>query len=264
MPRSVWVAAVGPWVQGVILLLGMFTHSLYADDDCNLVVGWEPWHPYQYIDDSGELTGFDIEVLAAIAELTQCTFDFKQINWARGIVEVESGILDVLMAANITPERSQWAYFSDHYLSSTVVLFVRPGESSQYPFKSMRDIANFDFRLGVGRGVIYNDEFAELIKVPEFEKRLVYIPTAEMQQYQMLQTQRVDGYLRSITTLGSLPEVLGSDLKLEIHPLPVQSSRLHIMFSKNSVNEETVMRINNGLRSLREDGTLDSFLKKYF
>ncbi len=32
-------------------------------EDCTLVVGWDPWEPYQYQDLGGELRGLDVELI---------------------------------------------------------------------------------------------------------------------------------------------------------------------------------------------------------
>lgn len=241
--------------------------SAYAEqvaDECTLIMGWEPWHPYQFIDTQGVLTGFDIEFVEAIASSIDCIVDYHEVNWARGLVDLKNGRLDLITNANFTEERSTWAHYSDPYRDSSIVIFMRKGESKLYPLESLLDMVGTNFRLGIGRGVIYSKELTELSEQTEFNRHLVYIPTSEMQQYQMLQTSRIDGFLRSVTAMESLQKMVGSEINLEIHPLIIGDAKLHIILSKKSVSTELYIRFNQGFHSIMNNGVLDSLIAKYF
>lgn len=246
-------------VISLLMLLGCLSVSGFAaantnTDDCSMTMGWEQWKPFQYRDDESILTGFDIELVRAVFTDLGCRLDFKEINWARGIVETRSGEMDVLPHADYTDERADWAYFSDAYREVSQVLFVKPGGSQMYPFKEPSDIMGSDFRMGVGRGVYIGEEFAELMADAEFMKHIVHIPTDEMQQYKMLHAGRVDGYVRTATAMKSLQELLGEELRLEIHPLPILTSRQHFLFGKKSVSKHFVDRFNASLEKIIETG----------
>ena len=233
-------------------------------DECTLSMGWEPWHPYQYEDEQGKLTGFDIDFIEAIASSIGCTVTYREINWARGLVDLKNGDLDLITNANFTEERSVWAHYSDAYRDGSIAIFMRKNESQQYPIESLADLKNTDFRLGIGRGVIYCDEVTELSADPEFKKNLVLIPTSELQQYNMLQVSRIDGFLRSITALKSLHELIGDDINLEAHPFRVGGGEQHVILSKRSVTPAQFDQFNEGLRIIQQNGVLDSLLSKYF
>lgn len=248
----------------LLLLLLPFEGVSGNEDKCVLRMGWESWHPYQYLDESGELTGFDIDFISAIGKLIDCDVAFQEVNWARGMVDIENGNLDLIPNANFTEERSQWAHYSEPYRDNSTVMYIRKGELELYPFKSLSDIIGTEFRLGVGRGVVYGEKFLALTQDPDFQKHVQYIPTAEMQQYEMLQAGRIDGYLRSITAMKSLKDLLGSDINLQVHPVPVVSDRLHVVFSKKSVSAELVERFDEGLRTIQNNGLLERLVADYF
>lgn len=247
-----------------VLCLLMLSGSLFASglaaantpaENCSMTMGWEQWKPFQYRGDESTLTGFDIELVRTILNDLGCQLNFKEINWARGIVETRSGKMDMLPHADYADDRAEWAYFSEPYREVSQVLYVKPGGSDMYPFKKPADIMRSDFRMGVGRGVFIGDRFAELMTDAEFSKHIVYIPTDEMQQYKMLHAGRIDGYVRAATAMKSLQELLGEELRLEIHPLPILTSRQHFLFSKQSVNQDFVDRFNASLNKVIESGT---------
>jgi len=249
-----------------IVIYAFLTPSAGAADTqpCVMKMGWDLWPPYQYIDESGKLTGFDIDFISAIGKLMDCEVVYQEVNWARGLVDLENGNLDLIPNANFTEERSVWAHYSEPYRDSSIVMYIRKGELELYPYQSLKDIAGTEFRLGVGRGVVYSDEFSMLQKNPEFRERLQYIPTSEMQQYEMLQAGRIYGILRSITALKSLHDSFGQGFNLEIHPMPVVSARQHVIFSKKSVSAEKVERFNESLRTIQKNGLLDRLAANYF
>ena len=179
-------------------------------------------------------------------------------------MDIEHGNLDLIANANFTEERSVWAHYSDPYRDSSIVMYIRKGESELYPFKSLIDIAGTEFVLGVGRGVVYSDEFTELLANPQFSDRLQIIPTSDIQQYEMLQAGRIDGFLRSITALKNLEDELGRAINLEVHPIPVVSARQHVIFSKKSVTAELVQRFNAGLRTIQNNGLFERLVDSYF
>ena len=232
--------------------------------ECTLTMGWEPWHPYQYIDTQGLLTGFDVEFIEAIASSIDCSVIYREVNWARGLVDLKNGDLDLMTNANYTQERSEWAHYTEPYRDSSIVIFMRKGEPRLYPLDSLSDIADTDFRLGIGRGVTYSDELTKLSKNTQFKRRLVDIPTAELQQYEMLQALRIDGFLRSITAMESLRKLVGSEINLEVHPLTIGGEKLHVMLSKKSVSTELYDRFSEGMHTILDRGILDSLLAKYF
>lgn len=235
-----------------------------ANNDCVLTMGWEPWKPYQFVDDSGELTGYDIDLVKAVVEDMDCTLRLKQINWARGVIETKSGSLDMMAHADFTEERNTWALFSDPYRDNSIVLYVRKGESEHYPFASLQDIVGSDFRLGAGRGVYLGDAFEELLSDEAFRKQVFYIDTDEMQQYRVLKAKRVDGFLRSKTALDNLRKALGEDADIEIHPLPIFTSKQHVMFSRKNITQTLVDRFNASLTQIRSTGVYADIEAKYF
>ena len=102
------------WILILILILltalGLLTGKIHAASDstteCELVMGWEPWEPYQYLDNNNQLVGFDIDLITTITSGMGCTLKFKELVWARGLVVIESCIIDMLAHADYTDERN--------------------------------------------------------------------------------------------------------------------------------------------------------------
>ncbi len=145
---------------------------VFAESSCVLKMGWEPWKPYQYIDENKQLTGLDIDLIRAIVKNMGCEVQLEKTPWRRQLFEAEYGRMHLVASASMTEERKKWAYFSESYREHKRVLFVLKGTVNRYQFESLKDIIGTDFNLGVVRGVYQGEEFARLINSPQFKKQV--------------------------------------------------------------------------------------------
>lgn len=98
-----------------------------------LVVGTEgTYRPFSYHEDgSGELTGYDVEVIRAVAEELGVEVRFEETQWDAIFAGLEAGRFDVIAnQVSITPEREEAYTFSEPYTYSPGVIVVREGDDS--------------------------------------------------------------------------------------------------------------------------------------
>ena len=89
------------------------------------------FRPFEYIDNSGELVGIDVEILAAIAKDQGFTYSIEPLGFDASIAACQAGMKDGMMAgASITEERkgSGWI-LSDGYFNATQSMAVAQGVS---------------------------------------------------------------------------------------------------------------------------------------
>lgn len=101
-----------------------------ADNDSIMHVGVffdEP--PFESLDSSGDLVGFDIDLMRAIAEEAGFKDRLKFVetrDWTSIFHDVAEGKFDmVISAATITEERQELVNFSDPYFQSGLAIVVR-------------------------------------------------------------------------------------------------------------------------------------------
>ena len=94
-----------------------------------LKVGVEgTYPPYTYHDESGELTGFDVEVAKAIAEKLGVEAEFTEADWDSLLAGIDSGRLDtVINAVSVTEEREEKYDFAGPYFYITQQVVVKKG-----------------------------------------------------------------------------------------------------------------------------------------
>src|SRR5512136_2547406 len=90
--------------------------------------------PFESVDASNNVVGFDPDLMAAIATAAGFMAEFVNTRWDGIFVALASGEFDAVMsAATITEERKQTVEFSDPYFDAGQVVTVKQGSKIALP-----------------------------------------------------------------------------------------------------------------------------------
>jgi polar amino acid transport system substrate-binding protein len=229
-----------------------------------LIMGWEPWEPYQFRDAEGEVAGFDIELMRAVLERMGCGLELREIPWSRHLRELERGTVDLAAGVTRTDEREEFAYFSAPYREDTIALWIRAADAGSFHFTDLADLAGSAFRLGITRDYNYGGAYAGLLADPEFDPGQLQEVNTEEQNYDKLLKGRIDGFLADPANVRVYLRDHGLEGKIVPHPVPVFASWSFVMFSKKTVTPELVDAFDRALAVVRRDGAYDQIRAKYF
>jgi len=106
-----------------------------ADEAETLVVATEAaYPPFEMIDEAGNITGFDAELMTAVGEAAGFQVELRNMAWTGLIPALESEEADcVISAMTITDERAQAVTFSDPYFTAGQVIAVMEGTAIAGP-----------------------------------------------------------------------------------------------------------------------------------
>jgi len=175
---------------------------------------------------------------------------------------IRSGSIDMVAGASKTKSREKFAYFSDNYRHESFILYVRAGETEKYANKTLKELLDGEFKLGVTEDYIYGQQANDLQDDPIYKNKFVYVPMTEMNYFNLLQNQ-IDGFLEDPFVAAFTIKRKGLQGQIEAHPLEVHSGDVAMMFSKKSVQKETVTAFNQALARLKENGEYQKILAKY-
>jgi polar amino acid transport system substrate-binding protein len=107
-----------------------------------LIIGTDAtFPPFEFVDENGTITGFDIEMTTAILTDLGYEVEIKDMGFDQLINAVQTGIIDVIAAGmTIDEERSQQISFSIPYYSSNQSVLVR--SDSTITIVNYSDFAN--------------------------------------------------------------------------------------------------------------------------
>jgi polar amino acid transport system substrate-binding protein len=208
--------------------------------------------PFESVDASGNIIGFDPDIMAAIAEETGFEYELVNTRWDGIFVALQSGEFDaVISAATIKPERAEIVDFSDPYFNAGQMIAVRMQDKDQ-----ITGVADLDGRkVGVQLGTtgdmwLTENTKAEVIRYDEITLA-----------FQALGNGDVDAVFNdgptSAEIVQSNPELgatlVGEPLTDELYGVAV-----------NKGKPELLKMVNEGLAAIRADGTYDQIYEKWF
>ncbi len=226
-------------------------------------MGWDPWKPYQYLDNNKKLVGLDIKLIGSTIEHMGCEIKYVKIPWKRLLLSVKDGSIDFAAGVSKTNERSAWGYFSHTYRKSDIGLFILKEDKHKYPYDSLTTLfKNIRFSVGMLRGAYIGEEVKMLLNNPKTRESFELV-SIETQNPKKLLVNRIDGFLADkVTGRQYLRELEGLYMAV-IHPMHVFSSDLHLLFSKQSTSQKLVDKFNKSLSVLQKNGAHQKIFNEY-
>ncbi|MDD6383516.1 MAG: amino acid ABC transporter substrate-binding protein [Selenomonadaceae bacterium] len=104
-----------------------------------IIVGLDDnFPPMGFKDESGEITGFDVDLAKEASKRLGREVEFKAIDWSSKEAELKSGRVNVLWnGLDITDKRKENMLFSDPYMDNSQIIFVKKGTAGITDEKSL-------------------------------------------------------------------------------------------------------------------------------
>ncbi len=129
------------------------------------------WEPYIIVNQAGEISGYDSEILAHINEVTGANFVIKVGSWSDMQEQAKTHVIDGLTTGAAIEKRKSYLNFSEPYLTLRKSVFVSLG--NHLNIQSPQDLAGK--RIGIQKGNLADLETAK--QFPDSE--VVYFDTVE-------------------------------------------------------------------------------------
>lgn len=210
--------------------------------------------PYEMTNDSGGFEGIDVEIAEKIAAKLGLELVVDDMDFSSVLTSVQGGKADIAMAGlTVTPDRQKNVDFTDSYATGVQVVIV-PEDSD---IKTIDDLAK-DKMIGTQEGTT---GFIYCSDTPEnggFGEDHVIAYTNGATAIQALLAGKVNAVV-----IDSQPakEFVAANDGLKILETEFVSEDYAIGVSKD--NPELLEAVNNALKELIEDGTVQEILDKY-
>jgi polar amino acid transport system substrate-binding protein len=207
--------------------------------------------PFEFVDESGELAGFDIEMMNAIAEEAGFEIEWVNTKWDGIFVALASGEFDaVCSAATITEERLETVDFSDPYFNAGQMIAVRADETA---ITGADDLAGkkVGVQLGTTGDIWLSDETdAEVVR---FEENTL--------AFQALANGDVDA---AVADSPVVYEIVQANPEMNLKVLSETYTDEFYGIAVNKDKPEVLEAINKGLAAIKASGKYDEIFAKYF
>ncbi|KRW80799.1 transporter substrate-binding domain-containing protein [Marinobacter sp. P4B1] len=231
--------------------LAMMTGTAQAQD---LRIAFDiPYEPFEYRDDNGELTGFEVELATAMCEELQANCEFVIQAWDGMIPGLLARKFDLIMSSmSITPERAERVLFSEPY-------YITPGgwfgpESFNTDVTDMD--AMKDKTVGVQRGTTMDTYVTEnmggVVNIKRYTTAEDMVLDLEGQRLDVVFVDYPVGEQTVLNKEGY--KEVGEPVKL--------GEGVGVAMRKRDA--KLADDVNAALKKLKEDGTYDTIMQKYF
>mgnify|MGYP001069545044 CR=1 FL=1 len=207
--------------------------------------------PFEYVDEAGDIVGFDPEIFDAIAKAAGFEYEFVNTRWDGIFVALASGEFDaVCSAATITEERAKTVDFSDPYFDAGQMITVRADETE---IVTADDLAGKKAAVQLGTtGDIWLTEQTEAEVMRYDENTLAF---------QALATGDVDAAVADGPTAIEIVKA-NPEMKLKVLDGVYTEEQYGIAVIKD--RPEVLEAINAGLAAVKALGIYDQIYDKWF
>lgn len=250
-----------PWIIGAVVVLvlvvglgawGLSRGGSSQGNGEHLVVATEgTYAPFSY-QDGGQLTGYDIDVIKAVAKKAGLSLTFKQTEWDSIFAGIDAGRFDLVAnEVTVNPDRQAKYLLSSPYSRSTGVLVVAKNNHSITSFADVKGRTAAQSLTSNWADEARKDG-ANIQAVGEWAQAADDIATG-----------RVDLAINDkLAVLDYLRKNPNANIKIVATAPGTQDQAF--LLSRSAVHQRDLEKINRALAALEADGTLASIGKKYF
>ena len=274
MKKLIAVAMALCMLVGAVCLLG----SCDKADENTLVMATNAAFPPYEFKDGDKIIGIDAEIAQAIADKLGMKLEIVDVDFGAVLTGVSEGKYDMGMAGiTVTDERKESMDFSDTYATGVQVIIVNDGST----IATLDDLWNFDaegnpaslknpdIKIGVQQdptGDIYSSSalsgwgFNDLNDDESIKTDRVVRYKTGAEAIQALKTGKVDCVIidnepaKSFVAANEGIHILAGDNEYAVEDYAI---------CVDKGNSELLEKINNALKDLKADGTIDGIINKY-
>ena len=211
--------------------------------------------PFESMNPNGQIEGFDVDVMNAIAKEEGFKVSYHQQAWDGIFASLKAGDNDILISGiTITDERKQQMLFSEPYYKITQVILVPQGKS----IKSVEDLKKMD-KVGVTLGTT-GDLAAQKILGATSEKiiRLENLPL----MLKEVETGAVDAVISDSAVVADYVKKKGDKgfTMVEVPDFTVEYYGIAVRQDDKALMD----KINAGLKKIQANGEYAKISDKYF
>lgn len=251
-----WLLMIALFVMGVLLTgcgQNEKENDLFAQikEKGELKIGTEgTYPPFTFHDETGELTGFDVEIAKEVAKRLGVKPVFVETQWDAMFAGLDAKRFDMIAnQVGIRPDRQEKYDFSDPYITSAAVLVVH---------KENQQLKSFNDLKGKKAAQSMTSNYADLAR--SYGAEVVGVEGFN-QAIELLNSKRVDATINDkLSVLDFLKQK--PDAPIQIVATHDDASQSGLMFRKGS--DTLVEAVNKALKEMMEDGTYAKISEKWF
>lgn len=210
--------------------------------------------PFDTVDDQGNLIGFDFDLMDAIAEDQGFTVEYVDMAFGSIIPAIQAGQGDIITAGIfVTPEREEQVDFAEPYYSTDTAIVVKEDNDTikgADDFDNTMKVASQTANMAadMAQAMVDEGKLAEAVILDGFDTCFIQLINGDVDAV-FCQSAVANAYQKQqggVKIVGSVGETK------------------QVAFGVKKGNKELQDKITAGLNNLKENGTYDELVSKWF
>ena len=225
-----------------------------------LIVGTSPdFLPYEYLDETGNIIGFDIELMLEIGKRIGKRIEFRAMGFNEILEAVKNREIDAgLSAFTITTQRMQEVLFSMPYTTNAQVLVVKSDDFSWYDMYKEQIEEKLKNSIRIGACENYVGYFYAESMILQHESSLQGYPNFT-QAISALNEDEIDVIIMDRVVAQKAANLPENNIKVISETLTTENFGIPIAFSNLRLKEQ----IDKALQDMIEDGFIEALTVKW-
>lgn len=214
--------------------------------------------PFDYVDSSGNITGYDVDVIKEInKQLPQYKFEFVTGPWASVVPSLQANKTQIIAdQMSYSAERAKTFIFSESYFSTPNFIIVKKGRS---------DISTLDDLKGkvveVSNGDVKTTFLEQWNTANGNQLKLKYTENSQPDIYEDIAAGRADATINDKVMTEAIIKKNGVNVQLVGKPFNKGESVF--ILNKDQQGKEIKAAIDPIIKKFKEDGTLNKISQKW-
>ncbi len=228
-----------------------FIKNSHNNESATCVIGTSAdFPPFSFFDQNGTIIGFDIDLIKEVFSRLNREYRIENMPFETLLPQMQFGALDIIAAGmSPTPERAQRIFFSDPYLSADPLTIIKKVDNKK--IESVNDLIGK--QVAVNQGYVADMQLSKikgirLLKLPSIQDGLL-----------ALNHDKVDAFVTGARTIKPLLQIVGHAFEF----IPINELTETTAFGVAKKRASLVPQINDALRQLQADGTLEKLKQKW-
>lgn len=215
-----------------------------------IIGGSSNYPPYEYLDENGRPTGYNIELTRAIAEIMGMDIEIELASWASTRAALETGSVDAIMGIGYSSERAETLDFSPPHNVVQFSIFSNLDAPAVSSLQDLSDKAVVVQNRGIMHDYLQEIDFqGEVVLVDTYADALLSVSTGK-QSYVLL---------AELPALFLLRELKINNLKRMVGTVTESAAR----FAVKRGNTFLLARFSEGLAILKKTGRYQVIYDKW-
>lgn len=214
--------------------------------------------PFEFYDEKGQMVGFDVELMQAIAKNQNMHAEFIHHPWMGLLERVNTDECDIVAhLLGASPEREQLYQFSDSYIDAPDVVIVNQ-DSALQQFSDLQGKTISVLKASSGKNFLENSKLTDLKLV---EKDSLFLALHSLSPTEKRPSDAVVG---DKLILKNMIAQSGEGNKFRFIDLPAGEFNTGAVFIMRKGNTDLADKINAGLHAVKTNGEYDKIYQKWF